>query len=200
MLRHPAFSSHPTSAQFAKKGSWETAWSFDQQGVPTQAELFTYLDATDEVAFEVFFEDAFFGVRLEGPTNHVARLSSGCVEAFASSADGADFFASLQDTCGWKTLGHSPSFTEVGAVNAWRSVGSHRLPPPDQALVDLQALWPVLCATPLARDTEHKKALEFAFEHPVKHWFALPVSRSIAPYAISRDMLQQALASVTPRL
>jgi len=199
MHRHPAFSSRPALAQFARSGSWETALSFDHRRVPTRASLLAFLDSTDEVAFEVFFGDAFFGVRLEGQASLVARLSSACVEAFSSSLDGNTFFESLQDASGWKGLGQTASFTEIGTVNAWRSVGSFRMPPPDQALLHLEELWPLICRTPLARDIDHKKALEFAYEHPVKHWFALPVSRSIAPLTISHAMLRQALESALHR-
>jgi hypothetical protein len=196
MRHHPAFQPRPHLAQFARGGSWEAAWSFGRDSVPAQAECLAYLDGAGEVAFEAFFGDAFFGVRIEGDAGRVAGQAVACALAFAGARDGADFFARLEEGCGWQGLGCSaPSFTELGAVNAWRSVGSHRLAPPEEALSRLDALWPALSGTPLARDVAHRKALEFAYERPVPHWFALPVSSGVPPHALSRDLLGQALAS-----
>lgn len=196
MRHHPAFQPRPHLAQFARGGSWETAWAFGRDSTPAQAEWRAYLDGAGEVAFEAFFGDAFFGVRIEGDAGRVTEQAGACVMAFGDACDGADFFARLQDGCGWQGLGRSaPSFTELGAVNAWRSVGSHRLAPPEEALSQLDALWPALSSTPLARDQAHRKALEFAYERPVPHWFALPVSSALPPHALSRDLLRQALAS-----
>jgi hypothetical protein len=193
MLQHPAFRVRPTSAQFAKCGSWETAWSFTQLDSPSRTALSAYLGGAREVAFEVFFGDAFFGVRFEGNPKDVEKFSRHCIESFCNTSVGSEFFEALQMALSWTGLGRNALFTEVGAVNAWKSVGAHRLPPPNQALQDFDNLWKDISQTILATETTHKKAIEFAYDTPAEHWFALPVNASQVSNLLSRNKLKNAL-------
>ncbi|MCI0536263.1 MAG: hypothetical protein L0Z50_13670 [Verrucomicrobiales bacterium] len=87
------------------------------------------------------------------------------------------------------------SFAEIGAVNAWRTVGTFHIPEPQAANMTFTTLWSAVSATAVARNVSHRKAIEFAFGNPIQHWFALPVSTSDFPYELSAEMLRDALRS-----
>ncbi len=193
MRHHPAFQSRPTTGQFAKDGAWESAWSFTADRPPTSGELDAFLADSAEVAFEAFFGGAFFGVRWTGPASEVRDRSRACVTAWETAVDGADFFSRLGRLTGLRGWGREVAFTEVGAVNAWRSVGAFRAPEPARALRDFDGLWQALQRTPLAAEAAHPKAVELACEAPAPHWFALPVSSLAPPFEWRRDQLRQAL-------
>jgi hypothetical protein len=53
VLDHPVFQTKPTLAQFAKNGSWETAWAFSLETTPTINAVTEFLEHTNEVAFEL---------------------------------------------------------------------------------------------------------------------------------------------------
>jgi hypothetical protein len=195
VTQHPAFQAYPSNAQFAKGGSWETAWSFNQADAPSRDTLAAYLQDAREIAFEVFFTEAFFGVRFEGTAMEVLEFAEHCTESFSQSNGGASLFAALEAARRWPPLGGEILFSEVGAVNAWKSVGGQRLPRPVHAIENFDALWADLSETPLARDTEHRKALEFAYGVPAAHWFALPVSESLTSNLLSQGALKNALAA-----
>lgn len=190
---HPAFSTGPHAGQFAKGGAWESAWSFLAGRPPTSSELDAFLAGSGEVAFEAFFGGAFFGVRWTGPVAEVRDRSRACVAAWEAAVDGADFFSRLSHLTGLRGWGREVAFAEVGAVNAWRSVGAFRAPEPAQALRDFDGLWEALQRTPLAAEAAHPKAVELACKVPVPHWFALPVSSLVSPFEWRRDRLRQAL-------
>jgi hypothetical protein len=192
MLHHPAFAPLPHLAQFAKNGRWEAAWSFPRTSPASRADIRDYLAGATEVAFEVFFGDAFFGARFSGEACEVEALASVCTQAFQQACDGADFFSRLSDDAAFDGLGRSIAFAEIGAVNAWQSVGAFRTPPPHEALRDFDALWSSLVASPLVSHRSHRKAVEFACPLPLPHWFALPVSSPRPPFALDRDRLRQA--------
>jgi hypothetical protein len=193
VIHHPAFQGRPTSAQFAKNGSWETAWSFTPTDCPSPATLLAYLQEAREIAFEVFFGDAFFGIRFEGTAIEVMGFARHCVESFGQSHSGTVFFTALESARNWAGLGRDIVFAEVGAVNAWKSVGAQRLPRPRNAISDFEALWANLSQTPLATEVNHKKAVEFACDVPAKHWFALPVNEASVSNLLSKSALKNAL-------
>ncbi|WP_284619213.1 hypothetical protein [Aquabacterium humicola] len=86
-----------------------------------------------------------------------------------------------------------PAFAEVGAVNAWRSVGAFRIERPHEAARDLDALWTALMAAPVARADTHRKAMEIAYDAPLPHWLGLPVCEARPPFALSLERLRAAL-------
>ena len=198
IIDHPAFQPRPTLAQFAKGGQWEAAWAFGIDDAPSLEQVRDYLDGATEVAFEAFFDFAFFGIRLRGIAQETARRAVECVAAFRSAVDGTSFFADLSRRLELATLGHDLKFAEVGAVNAWRSVGPFRI---DQ-LSDsdfserFDVLWHSLSASSVGSDVLHRKAIEFAYDLPVPHWFALPVSLPTAPFQLDSDLLREAASAV----
>ena len=192
MLDHPAFATSLRLAQFAKAGSWETAWSFSRAKLPSQAAVREYLAGASEVAFEVFFGDAFFGARFDGSAPEVEARSLTCLAALDGASDGASFFAGLSRDEAFTGLGRNIDFTEIGAVDAWRSVGAFRAAAPREALRHFEDLWSSLAASAVAHDGTHKKAVEFACRHPLPHWFALPVSAPLPPYDLDRSRLREA--------
>ena len=186
---HPAFQGRPTLGQFAKQGSWETAWAFAIDALPSHDPVRAYLAGVTEVAFEAFFGDAFFGLRLQGDAADVEARALACVAALADAAEGDGFIAALSRHLGCQGFGGEIAFAEVGAVNAWRSVGAFRTDDPSPAMPWLDAL----LRAPVALNTTHRKAIEFASERPLPHWFALPVSASAPPFAIEPGLLRSAL-------
>lgn len=189
----PHFVSTPTSGQFAKDGAWEHAWSFASQRLPDAASVHAYLGDSTEVAFEAFFGDAFFGARIEGPSSAVQAFADQCLAAMRAANHGESFVAALGRHLQLGPLGEHLVFAEVGAVNAWRSVGAFRIPEPRDALSNFGAVWDALQRSPVGGDALHRKAIEFAFELPVAHWFGIPISALDAPCAVSPGLLRDAL-------
>jgi hypothetical protein len=195
MISHPAFKALPNLGQFAKNGVWEDAWAFPQHTLPSHAQISDYLAGTTEIAFEAFFGDAFFGARFHGGAQDVAQFASSCVNAMCAAADGASFFSHISQSIFLDGFGEEITFSEVGAVNSWQSVGPIKIGSPQEALQDFDALWTTLTAAPLASNASHGKAVEFAGLSPIYHWFALPISSTEPPFALNRDLLYKALQS-----
>jgi hypothetical protein len=189
----PQFMSAPTSFQFAKDGLWENAWSFPNGRLPSQTELLAYLAQTSEVAFEAFFGQSFFGARITGTALEVQALSIKCLHAARA---GPSFFTVFGQALGCPVAGQRPAFAEIGCVDAWRSVGAVRIAEPQLALSDFARLWHSVLGSSVSRNTRHAKAIEFAFEHPLAHWFAVPVSAASDTNLISEKLLREALALV----
>lgn len=194
--RAPHFASQPTSGQFAKNGVWEQAWSFAADGLPNTASLQAYLGESTEVAFEAFFGEAFFGVRMAGSSSAIHSFGGLCVQAMQSANQGECLVAVLSGLLQRGPLGEQLAFAEVGAVNAWRSVGALRIPDPSGALANVESVWAALARSTVGCDTQHRKAIEFAFEHPIAHWFGIPLSTPDDPCRVSRALLENALRLV----
>ncbi len=188
----PQFMSAPTSCQFAKGGLWESAWSFSSDRLPSHPELVTYLAQSTEVAFEVFFGHAFFGARMLGSALEVENFSIKCLQAVRAQES---FFPVFHREIGCPVAGQ-PAFAEVGCVNAWRSVGAIRISGPQLALAGFEQFWRTVLGSPVGRDACHTKAVEFAFESPLAHWFGIPVSPSGESNQVSECLLRQAIGLV----
>jgi hypothetical protein len=186
----PQFLFAPTLCQFAKNGVWEDAWSFPSDRPPSLAELDDYLADRTEVAFEAFFGRAFFGVRLSGTPLEVKALSIKCLRAANAQAS---FFDTLRHELGCQVVGQQPDFAEIGCVNAWRSIGAFRMTQPQPFASEFEPLWDLICDSPVGRDTDHPKAIEFAFKQPLEHWFGIPISVEGGPNRVSETLLRQAL-------
>ncbi len=174
-------------------GAWERALSFPSNRLPDEASLHAYLGDSTEVAFEAFFGDAFVGARIEGTPSAIRSFAGQCMLAMHAANQGESFVAAFGRHLQLGPLGEVLAFAEVGAVNAWRSVGAFRIQDPRGALADLEPLWVALQSSPAGRDTQHRKALEFAFEQPLVHWFGIPISTPDAPGELSRALLEEAL-------
>ena len=187
MHLHPAFRSRPDLGQLARNGAWEEAWSFPPSCPPSGAELAAWLDGAEEAAFEAFFGEAFFGLRFTGSTEAVAGSARLCVGALAQAQDGRSFFAALS-AAGLCPADPGPvRSAEAGAVNAWRSTG----PFPVSLGADFGALWAGLQASPLGRESRHRKALELV---TASGWFGLPISGPEPPFPLDPALLREALA------
>lgn len=184
-----AFRVPPTAVQLAHAGDWENCRRWDIRRLPDDAELARCLSGQEEMAFELFFGAAFFGVRFTGAPTVVDERIRACLAATVGAKHGADFFAALAAGTELKGWGEFVEFAEVGAVNAWKSVGAvlaERLPATER---EFEAWWQAIVGSPLARETAHAKAVEFACSAPVSHWFALPVSAPNPPHAPDRALL-----------
>lgn len=189
----PHFVSTPTSGQFAKGGAWEHAWSFQSHCLPDPSRLHAYLGESTEVAFEAFFGDAFFGARIEGSASVIRSFADQCMQAMRAANHGECFLAAFSQHLQLGPLGDVLAFAEVGAVNAWRSVGALRIQAPRGALFDFESVWDALERSPVGRDALHRKAIEFAFNHPLSHWFGISISAPDAPCKVSPSLLRDAL-------
>lgn len=196
IIDHPAFKLLPTLGQFAKNGQWESAWAFEVTALPSSELIRDYIDGATEVAFEAFFDSAFFGIRLRGTTQEIARRATECVAALRNAVDGASFFADLPRRLELDALGRDVSFAEIGAVNAWRSVGPFRIEPLSDLSDRFDGLWHSLGTSAVGRDVLHRKAIEFAYDLPVPHWFALPIGSSVAPFELDSNLLKDAAKSI----
>jgi hypothetical protein len=194
MLDHPIFQTKPTLAQFAKNGSWETAWAFTPETLPSETKVNAFLEHNNELAFEVFFGQAFLGVRFEAESDQVKKFALACIEAFKIARDATTFFEALGSQTGLNNFAQSLSFAEVGAVNAWRSVGAFEIN--NLLEPDLESIWQALQTSNVAANTTHVKAIEFACKQPIPHWLALPVSSLEPPFELQEKLIHQALELV----
>jgi hypothetical protein len=191
----PQFMSAPTSCQFAQGGVWENAWSFPRDRLPSHSDLVAYLAQSTEVAFEAFFGRSFFGARMTGSALEVEAFSIKCLQAVRAHES---FFAVFRHELGCPVPSQQPAFAEIGCVNAWRSVGAIHISEPQRASSEFERLWPLVLDSAVGRNTLHAKAIEFAFEHPLAHWFGVPVSAPGEPNMVSEALLRQAIGLVAP--
>ncbi len=186
----------PSLGQFAKNAIWEYAWSFNACNPPSIKELKSYIEGVNEVAFELFFGASFFGMRLEGTSSYLLELTTHCLECMYNSIDFDSYVSALGNHPQCGTLCNEITHIEVGAVNAWKSVGSFIMPKPSQALIEFDKLWPLLCSVQLSQDVDHLKAVELTYSEPVEHWVGIPVSLQEAPYSLSKDMFVDVLKKI----
>ena len=191
----PQFRLAPTSCQFAKGGLWENAWSFPGSRLPSHPELVAYLAQCTEVSFEAFFGHSFFGARMTGSALEVESFSIKCLSAARAQAS---FFPVLRRELGCPVPGQQPGFAEIGCVNAWRSVGAIRTSVPELAPARFEQLLQTVRRSSVGRDAQHAKAIAFAFERPLAHWFALPISTPGESNQISEGLLRQAIGLMRP--
>jgi hypothetical protein len=194
VFQHPSFQTTPTLAQFAKNGSWETAWAFTLETIPSRIEVSAFLEHGNEIAFEVFFGHAFLGVRLEAEPDQIKKFAFACVKAFNGVRDATTFFEALGSQMGLTHFAQSFSFAEIGAINAWRSVGAFQID--DLFEPDLESIWQALKTSSVGASTTHVKAIEFACNQPIAHWLALPVSSLEPPFELQAELIRQALELV----
>lgn len=196
MLDHlPQFMSAPTLCQFAKDGKWEGAWSFSGSQLPSDSELVAYLAQSTELAFEAFFGDSFFGARMTGSVLEVETFGIRCLRA--ARAQELFFPVFRRDFC-CPVSGQQPAYAEIGCVNAWRSIGAIRTSVPELAPERFENLMRTVLGSSVGRDTLHTKAIEFAFERPLPHWFGVPISSSGESKQISGYLLGQAIGLLPP--
>ena len=187
------FENPPSRGQFALNGKWENALSFKAHNPPSTDEIKTYLADRNELAFELFFGEPFFGVRFIGTPAFIIELSQHCLKCLNTSLDATSFIKAVSNHTLCGELCHEIKHLEVGAVNAWKSIGSYLLPPPAQTLAHFDELWSEICATELANDIKHPKAVELAYSEPFPHWIGFPISNQQPPYNLNKDMFREVL-------
>ncbi len=163
--------------------------------MPLHSELLAYLADSTELAFEAFFGRSFFGARITGSVREVEAFSSKCLLAVSAQQS---FFDVFRHELGCPVAGQGPAFAEIGCVNAWRSVGAIHISRQQLAESAFERVWLSLVDSPVSRNTRDAKAIEFAFEYPLAHWFGLPVSVATGPNTISESLLRQALGLFEP--
>ena len=194
LTMHPAFQSPLDYGQFAKGGIWEQAWQFKPSQIPDDEAVAHYLKEVDEVAFELFFGPAFFGLRFRGTPDQVKLGALACVKAYRMCSAEMSFFNLLSIFLNTEPWGQKVAFAEVGAVNFWKSVGPYRWPHLDAVKNDPELAMQALQQTAVGSNTEHPRALELGCDTPYPHWFGLPISSQTPPYTLSYELLSDALA------
>jgi hypothetical protein len=194
MIDHPCFRAHLAAAQFARSGQWENAWRFDHARIPQAPDVTAYLDGASEVAFEVFCDEAFFGIRCQDTPATVERFALNCVAAFTNSSSGLGFVDLLVGLESMRNLGESFAFAEIGAVNAWQSSGPIRLNGLPTTDKEVENTLSQVAASALARNDSHAKAIEFMFGSDRPHWFGFPISEKKHPFGIKLSMLKGILS------
>ncbi len=176
LILHPRFSGPPSLGKMAARGEWERAEVFDPGRFTSEDEVKRYLGRKEEIASEAFFGDAFFGARKRGTPEELLRFVLDFNRALASSESGPDFFRHVVERPGI-SVGSGFLFAEIGAVDAWKSVGPFRIEDLRAALEHFEELLNRLERSPVGRERAHAKAVEFAFDDGgCEHWIALPVS------------------------
>jgi hypothetical protein len=187
------FENPPSRGQFALNGQWENALSFNAYNPPSTDEIKTYLAGRNELAFEMFFDDLFFGMRFFGSPALILELSQNSLNCVKTSRDARSFIKAVGYHVLSIELCREVTHIEVGAVNAWQSIGSYLLPPPAQAFAHFDELWSDICTTELANDIKHPKAVEMAYGEPLPHWIGFPISNQQPPYHLNKDMFREVL-------
>jgi hypothetical protein len=175
---------NPHYLQFAKNGVWEEALKLEMPASKTL--LSDWLtSASEDIALEIFFEEAsFVGLRLK-PFHHQEELMRFCENPSIESL--REIFAAPNLFLG------TPDFAELGVVNAWQSVGSKIVWRQGESIPTLKKLEELLANSPLWTQSK-PLALELAYTKPLSHWTAVPVSeKSEAAYRLDLEALYQAL-------
>ncbi len=181
----------PNLAQFAINGIWEEAFSFTQNSIPKQKIISEKFSGIDDLAFEAFFDNSFFGLRNNSKYTSL-EFSKICIKNFLNCSNGYELLENLALDLHSEPFLRKLEFLELGAVNAWKSVGSVKL-----ELNDLIINWEELSKASVFKDKEHIKSIELAYSGTFKHWFALPVSSSEPPYSIDRELFNSVLRRIT---
>jgi hypothetical protein len=108
-----------------------------------------YLAGKNEIAFELIFDVSFFGVRFPGPPTCVLEPSEHYLICLNNALHTDSFIAAVGNHPFCGELCHGLTHVKIGAVNAWKSVGSYHLPKPAQSLRNIEKLWAANCATQL---------------------------------------------------
>ena len=195
MFSHQLFQSAPDRGQLAVNGDWETALLFSRGEMQDESDVRDYLDGRQEVAFEAFFTNAFWGFRRIGDTEQLVQLIARCSQVLANAGSGGHFFEMIRHVTKLP-LGLVFRCAEIGAVNAWRSVGPFSIKDPAAARLTFDSTWEQLNNSSVGCNITHPKAIEFAFDSgdETNHWFAVPVSSDSPPFEISRARLSEALS------
>lgn len=184
------FNEPPSLGKMAAGGEWERAEIFQPGRFISEEEVKKYLGSKEEIACEAFFGDAFFGARKRGTSEELLRFVLDFNGALASSVSGRDFFRHVVERPGI-SVGSGFLFAEVGAVDAWKSVGPFRIEDLSAAMEHFGELLNRLERSPVSQERAHTKAVEFAFDGGgCEHWIALPVSEGSL---IVPSMLEDAL-------
>ncbi len=149
IIGSPLFNAPPSLGKMAAGGEWERAEVFQPGCFISEEEVKKYLGKKDEIACEAFFCDAFFGARKRGTPEKLVRFVLDFNRALALSANGRDFFRRVAERPGIP-VGNGFLFAEVGAVDAWKSVGPFRIEDPCAALEHFKELLSKLNAPPQA--------------------------------------------------
>lgn len=183
LLKNP-----PSTGQFAINGIWENTLAFKVQQPPSIDEIKAYLADRNELAFELFFGELFFGVRFIGTHAFILELCEHCLKCMSICSDVTSFIKAVANHTLCGELCHEVDYMEIGAVNAWKSIGAFRLPPMTEELVNTDELWSIISATPLVKDNKHPKAIELAYNKPLPHWLGFPISHQQPPYSLRKDL------------
>jgi len=177
LIQHPSFFAAPTHGKMATDGEWEKAGIFRPGSFTEERDVVHYLKSRNEVACECFFDDAFFGTRRIGPTDHLVEFVLSFMRNLGRSQSGSKLFEALRSELNIKISEHF-AFAEIGAVDAWKSIGAFRIDNPLGPLNSFESFYEALSASPVGQDRTYKKAIEFAFDNldGTYHWIALPIS------------------------
>jgi hypothetical protein len=177
MIQHRAYSAPASLMKIAFDGEWEKAQIFERGALKNKEDARVLVAGQCEVACEAFFGDAFFGVRRRGVPDELVTFVWVFASRMANAKTGHIFFEHLTRELNIP-IAQKFKFAEVGAVDAWKSVGPFEIKNPLYALHNWDQFMTSLRASAVWREQEHVKAVEFAFDNGdgTTHWFALPVS------------------------
>jgi hypothetical protein len=106
---------------------------------------------------------------------------------------GKKFFDALQNGLKLSLFTSPLAYVEIGAVNAWRSVGGFKISNIPMNKHEFDEVFSALQQSNVVKDKSHRKAIEFPFDFPLSHWLAMPISKQSVEKEISESLLNDAL-------
>jgi hypothetical protein len=189
--------------QVAADGQWETAEAVPVTGNPATARRVieqVAQAARNDVAVEILWPgQAFVGVQWPAPlwTQAVAAASRSFVVLATSSPvpPSQPVEAGLLAMLG-STPGTDLDYVELGAVNAWHSIGPEPLWQPG-AVLTARAAESVLLRRPDLATCSHPLAVELGVTNPQPCWIGIYVSTGSGPvHRLDPQLLNNVLSSV----
>lgn len=189
LMKHALPTANVATLQLATDGNWETALilSRNNTGINFQLALDWTEVAGEDVAVEAFFPDelglGFLGVRLKPLSAGLRRtVILDLVRIFdkPNAMLTTDFVAVLESAIRQALYEDTPCGLEIGKVNAWRTFGPAKFWPSDAHDSPLESFQTMMSNNPRFKEPSTLPlAIEYQFDRPVPHWYALPVSRTI---------------------
>lgn len=177
VIDHPQFLNPPTALKIAFDGEWERAKIVRVGKFIDREQIVEFVDNRREIACEAFFNDVFFGTRRIGTPIEIVTFTHGFTNIAAKASTGLELLKRIESDLKIP-VGVKFKFAEIGAVDAWKSVGAFQIDDPMKALECWELFLSTVNSSAVGRDSSHKKAIEFSFDNydGTTHWFALPVS------------------------
>ncbi len=200
MTKFPLFVNKQTSSyifshfQIAQNGHWEAAQRINVSPIENELEkVKKFISESDQdIAIEAFFQKSsnyvlFFGIRIENleKSKQIAFIQN-FVDCAKEGIGFSDFISNLQMEFNFSFFKNSPDFLEVGAEGFWKSYGSLIVKKNGNQALSYKEIEEH--APQLLKPFERQMMLEHAYNTPMPHWLALPLSKKVGnDFILNKD-------------